>query len=401
MAQGLVETTFEAGPNDELLAVDVYESGGSSVVNSYQKKDGGALDVLDNINGSDDPASSPDPSPAPAPASPPLSQTEVNRMLSNGSSELFGLLTDLSSAAASKFNINNKTINTITAIVNGVSKALNTSYSASDIKAIAGIVNVLSDGVYTNEVKDKKALDALVSSAVTTSAEIGLPNAFSKIAANPKHDKNVLAVAAKEAVQTTIEKGDASVFLDVVGTEFASGLETRYPSVIEDVITNVSKPVEITEQDYGNFYSNLTTGFTKVNDQWNKVTREENHVLFTDTSITNKFLNESLQSYIFSTPIDVKYSPDISYNNAVDVQFADIQIGAMFRAIYGATLDNEFISEKINEWLDPDTATLRQVRKDAWLTLVSQQFTKRSIEDDFKYHFPLEIPRLNNVITMS
>lgn len=400
MGKGLVETTFEAGPNDALLVVDVYDKGGSSIVNSYQKKDGEAIDTLDALNGSGGPGSS-DPAPAgsPAAAPPEYSQTDINRMLSDGNSDIFGMLANLSSAAAGKFGLNSNTINTITAIINGVSKALNTSYSASDVKNIAGIANTLSNGNYQSSVKDKKALDALVSSTVKVGAEIGLPGVFSKIASNPAHDKTVLAVAAKQAVEATVEKGDTSVFLDVITTEYAAGLETQYPAIIQDVLTTAVKPKELTEQGYGNFYETITQGFQEVNEEWNKVYRGNNQTLSSVTETKNDFINETLEAYVLSIPLDVKFNADKSYNSAVDVQFADVRLGPVFRAIYGATLDSDFINEKVNEWLDPVNASLREKRKESYMTLVSKQFTKRTLEEDFRYHFPIEIPDLNRRIT--
>lgn len=400
MAQGLVATIFEAGPNDDLLAVDVYEGGGGPVVNSYQKKAGGAIDVLSTINGGDSGGggSSP-PAPAPAPAPAP-SKTDVNKILSDGNSDIFGFLTNLSNSAAAKFGIDTTSVNTFTAVVNGITKALNTDYSASDVKAIAGIANVLSDGGYVNTVKDKKALDALVMSTVATGSEIGLPNVFSKIASNPKHDKSVLATAAKQAVETTVAKGDTSVFLDVVSTEYVTGLKTRYPAVINDVLTSTMLPDTLSEQGYGEFYKTITNGLSKVDGEWNKDYRNNEQILISDAVVRNPFLNETLESFVLSIPLDIKYNSDPEYNSVVDVQFGDVQLGAIFRAIYGATLDNDFIALKVSEWLSTDAMILRQERTDAWMTLVSKQFDYRTIEDDFKFHFPLEIPDLNRSVTV-
>lgn len=403
MGKGLVETTFEAGPNDDLLVVDVYDKGGSSIVNSYQKKDGEAIDTLDSINGENDSGGtepeSDESSPMESPDSPEYSQSEVARMLSDGNSDIFGFLTDLSSGAAGKFGLNIGTINTITAIINGVSKALNTSYSASDIKNIAGIANALSNGGYQSTIKDKKALDTLVTSTVKTGAEIGLPGVFSKIASNPSHDKAVLAVAAKQAIEATVDKGDTSVFLDVITTEYVTGLETQYPAIIKDVLSNAVRPTDLSEQNYAEFYDTVTGGFEKINEEWNKVYRDNNRTQSTVSETKNSFIDETLEAYVLNIPLDIKFNSDVSYNSAVDVQFADVRLGPVFRAIYGATLDNDFINEKINEWLDPINSSLREKRKESFMALVSKQFKIRTIEEDFKYHFPLEIPNLNREIT--
>lgn len=402
MAQGLVATTFEAGPDDSLLVVDVYESSGSAVSSSYQKKDGGAIDVLSAIGGGEgggEGTTTPVPTPAPAPPKP--SQTEVNRILSGGSSDLFGLLTNLSAEVAAKFGIDSQTAGAITTIVNGVAAALNTSYSASDVKNVADIVNVLSDGAYTSSVKDKKALDSLVTATVTTGAEIGLPGVFSQIASNEEHDKEVLANVANQAIQATIENGDASVFLDVTNTEYATGLQTRYPSVIQDVLSNTTKPSTLSEQGFSDYYTQLTDSFDKVNVDWNKTYRDNEQTLAFDAETVNEFLNETLEAYVLSVPLDIKHNSDVAFNSAVDVQFGDVQIGSIFRAIYGATLDNTFISEKIAEWVEPEAAMLRQKRKDAWLTMAAKQLTARTIEEDFQHHFPLEVPSLTREIAVT
>jgi hypothetical protein len=209
-----------------------------------------------------------------------------------------------------------------------------------------------------------------------------------------------LATAAKQAVETTVAKGDTSVFLDVVSTEYVTGLKTRYPAVISDVLSSTMLPDTLSEQGYGEFYKTITDGLSKVDSEWNKDYRNNEQILISDAAVRNPFLNETLESFVLSIPLDIKYNSDPEYNSVVDVQFGDIQLGAIFRAIYGATLDNEFIALKISEWLSVDAMILRQERTDAWMTLVSKQFDYRTIEDDFKFHFPLEIPDLNRSVTV-
>lgn len=53
MAQEIAKTTYEAGPQDELIVKDVYNSQSSAVVNSYQKSnvsDFFAIDKIPSLN---------------------------------------------------------------------------------------------------------------------------------------------------------------------------------------------------------------------------------------------------------------------------------------------------------------------------------------------------------------
>ena len=51
MSKELCKTTYEAGPEDELLVKDVYKSSSSAVVNSYQDKNPENASIMDFISG--------------------------------------------------------------------------------------------------------------------------------------------------------------------------------------------------------------------------------------------------------------------------------------------------------------------------------------------------------------
>lgn len=421
MGKGLVKTTFESGPDDSLAAVDVYEGGGSEIVNSYQKKSGGAIDVLSRVNGggsgggtsgggSSGGGSSSGGSAGGSATSTggasgggaALTKNQINRILSNGNNAIFGYLTDLSSEVSKKFGTDKDTKNKVGTVVKGVPKPLNTDYSASDVKNIAGIANALSDGKYDNKVTDKKALDSLVSATVVTGAEAGLPEIFSTIAGNPDHDVDVLANSAKEAIELTISKGSVDVLFDVAKTKYIDQMNTRYPELIQDLFVSLAKPDELTEQDFNSFYFDLTSNLDKVRPNWNTTYRDNKPIQFTDISIANEFLDELAKSYSIFAPLNIKLNLDSEYNSAVDVEFASPEVGAYFRAIHGATntLDTVYVKEVLDKWLEPEAMSLRDKQREAWYVSVASEFPKRSLVDDLKIHFPLEIPRIDSSISL-
>lgn len=428
----LVKTTFQSGPDDGLLAVDIYESESGEVVNSYDKTESEALDVLDTLNGK---------ASAGSPISGLLGLSGLGGLAeqfgSNLLSDLVGGLDlsnpftnlnpdvtqqlldmdesvarysneDINAAAAiremsdpvkNQFLIPKTDANNVFGTFSDVTKKISTVLPITDTRNIGNLVNNISKGNYPTSYVDKGALSNLISNTVNMASIAKLPKAFSTIAQYSGIDTRVLTKAATSAINVSLQRGDIEVFKDVARTSIANDLKYAMPNVVNRVIGSVERPREVTYNDTPRYYQEARDSFTRVDPNWNKTVRGSGSVINGTAIATNPFMMQCVRSSVTAQPLVIKTSSSGNLGNYIDPEYADISVPEVFNSVHGTNHDTQAREKIISDW-KADTNRIQRAneRKDDSYLMLMEKTPTRSVVDTLRSDFPM-LPLNNNSIS--
>jgi hypothetical protein len=273
----LVQTTFAAGPDDELAVADVYTKSDSNVINSIQEledADGSGLGALAlatvgvskvpgvNYLSSDARYTSPD---------------ETLKRMAGEDNDLKSLFRNLTDPVKKAFTLNPTLKGVTSAVFNGNNARLLTR-GLGDAKVIASMVNKFTGGSYKVNFKDLGSVSGLVSSLAIEGSRLGLPNTFSTMARTIT-DKSVLLSSARNIIPFATKSGDLNLFSDLSTTSIAKDITKINPNAISSMISGFKIKAETQANSLSSIYDSANTSFTNIDDKWKNYARGENNAM--------------------------------------------------------------------------------------------------------------------------
>lgn len=404
----LVKTIFQAGPDDQLIVKDVYDSNSSEVVNSYDKTEPEALDVLDPLNGKakdekqnneDTPSDSPDSSDSgggndpfsdlnPDTLSRDIGLEEMLDRYGNGDVNIETALREMSDGASGDFDLPDEFANDVYYNLGDKSGKLLPSFPVGDARRLASIVNSLCNGSYNLGITDSGALTNLLARLANMASAMRLPGVLGAVANCFSPD--ILNGAAVSGINSSLGRGDIGVFNDVMRTGIGGGLRYSMPNIVNQVINGARRPREITNGGLANYYQDARNGLSTVDPNWNTVNRNGSRVFNGSQMQTNPFFMDSVRANVTSQPLNISVSPNGSYGNYIDRETADLSNPAVFESLYGPNVPLSERSRIINEWKQDTGRTngYNQRQDDSYLLLMADEqptTVANSLSNDFPY----------------
>ncbi len=399
----LAKTIFQSGPDDDLIVKDVYESDSSEVVNSYDKTEPEAIDVLDTINGTADDDSQQQEEDN--------SNNENNEESSNENSNespvdelgsgledildrygnadenIADALRQMSEEGRNKLLPTDQEIEDIYYSVGDKEGSFNPSFPIKDAKNLASIINSICNNSYGLNINDNGALAALLGALSNMASLMGLPGVLSAVQGclNP----SVLMNGALLGINSSLKRGDVSVFNDVATLPIANQLRYRNPNITNQVIENMRRPSRLQEQGLSNFYQTTRNSLNIVNPNWNTTSRGSGQVFNGYEVSKNPFFLDTVRANVVSKPMNIFASPDASYGNFVDLETADLNNPYVFESIYGRNLSVGQKTKIINDWRNDQSRLTgyNQRKNDAYLLLMQGQ-KQDTVLDSLRKDFP-------------
>lgn len=405
MSGKLVKTTYQTGPNDDLIVKDGYGGGGggpdqysgTKTGTSYDEKRDAAIDVLDQLQadskelktktavlnknisasgGSD--------------SNEPYSSSESNQRMSGGNTSVNGFLNDLSQNAQGLFNVSRSKSKLSSGSLSG-------NLSITDINAVLNIIDNLSGGNFKKPVKDKGAIKELVKTAVKTASSSGINGTYQALASSTNVDKDILVDAAKESIRETIKTGDISIALDVAQSSLMSGVIAKDPGLI-GLILNSEALTTIAPKDRNNLFNFFFIAFGNSNSGWN--TLELNSVEITDLK-GNKIseqMKELLKYGLFKLPLTVYRGNENTINTSVDKQLTNPIDDGVAKALFGENVTQEQINTALTTWESVAMKTLVANHNRISDMYIGSQFFPFTVEEELDLHFEYVNAKVNSLV---
>lgn len=427
----LVDTTFQAGPDDSLLVVDVYDKGDSGVVNSYQKKDAQAIDVLDSLNGkgggggggdsgggsggssgggsggsggsgggggggsggntdsdsNNDFASDfgdlpendwVDPGP------------DIERIV-NGDSDMANYFDGIDEAVQRQMDLGNYDKDQVFGDFGGIINKIPNIVPYGNLSNITGVINQVTKGNFPATFTDNGAIAGLIGNLANVGSSLNLPNVFSKISEFGGLATDVLLNAATIGIQASLARGDISVFNDVAKTSIANQLMYAMPNVVDRVIGSSRRNRNLDYNGYSDYYDNTRSSFNKVNPNWNTTNRGQS-IVYNGTVIgTNPFFLETLRANVTQAPLSIRPIPDgvDIDNNVFDLEYADLNDPDVFDSIYGDGGSYQDRTQILKDWNeDTERVIKRDNRQEDSFMLLMEKFTPTTVKESLYEDFP-------------
>lgn len=152
--------------------------------------------------------------------------------------------------------------------VNGETNTISHEVSLQNKEAIGKILNTLTNSNYEVKNKDTGKEANLVSGITHIASKAGFPNVFENL--SKKYDKDIMRKAAKPLLLRASEEGDFEIIKDIANTEIKKDIKTIVPNIIENIITDIKKPHNLSQQEYSNYYKSVKDTFNKIDPQWDK-----------------------------------------------------------------------------------------------------------------------------------
>lgn len=445
----LVETTFQAGPDDKLLVVDVYDKGDSGIVNSYQKKDAQAIDVLDSLNGkgggggggsggsgggsggnggsgggsggndggsgggssnnssggnNSNDASSNDF----ASDFGDLPENEWNdpgediERLVNGDSDMANYFDGFDEAVQKQLDMGNFDKNQIYGEFGDITNKIPNIIPYGNLKNITGVINSVTNGNFPSTFTDRGAAASLVGNLSNIGSSLNLPGVFSKVAQFGGLATDVLLNAAAIGVQASLARGDIGVFNDVAKTSIANQLNYVIPNVVNRVIGGAKRNRNLDYNNYSNYYDEARGGFNTVDPNWNTTNRNQTTVYNGTVVGSNPFFMDTLKASVRQKPLIILPVPNnvSSDNNFIDLEYANLNDPDIFDAVYGTDLSYENKTKIINDWeQDTNGKINRDNRNNDSFLMVMDKFKPSTVTESLSEDFPFIDARIDRQIS--
>lgn len=327
----LIDTTYAAGPLDELKVVDVYQAGSSSIVNSYQEKGSGAVNLLDKVLGGTGKQISSLLKKAMSIVKTPLNLSGAAQIekLSNGSTDLSGGLKSLSSGIVSAMNVAPSLMNSVNAVLGSKVTKINFS-NISDVRQMANLANTITGGSYKPSINDVGGQASMIAGIVNQGSRMGLPNLFSVISGKTT-DKNVIMRAMTSIVPSLVKNVDIPLLNDIASTPYVKQVAKVLPSAVGLIAKVMGKPLNMQQNQMLNYYNTTVNSFDRVQPRWDTYNRGATTSVNGCIAGNNKFYQQMVSSKLKSTPLRVvlpddqtNYGPNVfSSNSAPPVDSPD------------------------------------------------------------------------------
>lgn len=313
MANQLVKTTFEAGPDDKLAAVDVYkQAGGSGSINRIQpltievsqllgggfgsdllgeaqKAINDAKNMAANaVSGFTDALSQAisDKTRNAAKAKDLLSGTiddikvnkeELTKRVLSASSEfstsMRGMTAELQDGMVKNIPLRSDMICT----VNDIKAKINSS-ELKNVESIGRLVNEISK---TNifKAKDNSALAGILGTVIGTASRIGIPDSYNSIASTITDTKLLLSVT-KIALPQVIDSSNMATLKSISRSPIGKLIESLSPGTIKSISKSYKFPQKTDKKNREDFdlVNVLQTVYSLKND-WGKTARGRNETI--------------------------------------------------------------------------------------------------------------------------
>lgn len=361
-APKLATTTFQAGPDDKLAVIDVYEKEGSGVVNSFQETHGDAIDVLDTLAGGGekpkDNAGNGEGGGDEFKESDPYSGDNAPN---NDSSDLTGGLDgapDVGSAGEAERLANSDPdyISDIDDLDENVREGMCFRGDSTDevfydiepledleeindynwnpakivkgvnfrsVKSVNNIINRLSGGAVKGRITDVGGMASLIASSAIQGSRMGMPNVFNAITRG-KINKTILARAVGVMIPSIVAKANIPLLNDIARSPFGPMLPRVAPGIIGNTIKAIARPTGMPQNQYGQYYGNVRDTFDRIDPNWNKTSYGNRQVLNGTVVSSNEFMTEAMYANVSTRPLQIKSQfegngyyneSDIYYNN--------------------------------------------------------------------------------------
>ena len=258
----LATTTFSAKPNDKLATLDVYKSGSSSVVNSYQEITNKTTnDLVRTLTGSSDLSSAIKRS---LTSGITLNKTDMIKRLMTTSLIQSGF-NMLASSVKDKFSIPSTAYGSVTTTINGVVSKVAQSDVAS-MTGVSNMVNSLSGNSYGLSIQDNGAASGLISSLVKTGTSLGLSNVYSTLSRT--QNGYLMSSALRQVLPASLGSGYHRSFMDIASSTTAGLVKQYAPMAVSTVAKNLNLGTSQKEQDLVITHDNIAECFAKVDPSW-------------------------------------------------------------------------------------------------------------------------------------
>ena len=257
--------------------------------------------------------------------------------LSNGNLDVFSSINDLPSNATSQLNgglTSTQITGNVVAQVGGVLTQLSASDSAETAKPIANIVNALTDNGYEAKITNKGSTAALISAVSHIGNQLNMPNVFSSIAEKVE-DKTILTEAARPLIQRAIEDGNMSIIENIANTKIAGDMKNIAPSLVQSMLSNMSKPETLAQQEYSKHYQGVRESFDAIDSEWATYNRAGGVCVNAASIKDNYFVIDLIRSQLNELMHPSTYVSNLQRvygeNNNVDTDVID-SLGALVNA---------------------------------------------------------------------
>jgi hypothetical protein len=392
MSGKLVPTVFQTGPDDELMAVDVYKGGGGNTYggtesdSSYDAKRDEAIDIVDQIKEqiTNDNGDNFAQSQNSEKGTEPYNASEAFKRMAGESSAIIGFLNNLSNTARDLF----KLLPESSSIKTNNGTNLNNSLSIKDVTSIVGIIGSLSNNNFTTKVTDQGATKELITSSVVSASKIGINGGFQAISKNPSIPKEVLVSAASDSIRQTLSDGNLGVALDVIQSDVSKDVLRKDPGLINQILKTTSLSSESKEKRT-KLFSLFVDAFEKADENWNKSNRGNQTVIDLKGRELSKDLSDLLKTEVMSLPLGILVSKFSQINSAIDFQLSDRNNDFVFFSIYNDQMEEEQKQPILADWNNLNNLSVRDKHFDYVKMYAASIIPSMSIQEELDKYFPL------------
>lgn len=329
----LAKTTFQTGPDDEPLVVDVYGKKTTEVLNGFNEAEINGLDLPNLIGDNQDISGFPFPGLDPSGLTPDTLEALGEKIL-NSNASISDALKNIDLTVISKRVDGIKDFNTVFDGNGGLLGRIKGGVDLGRLTSISGAIDSLTNGNFVRSFGDRNTLSTIAGNIAVEASKIGLGAVFSKIAPNlPGAD--VIFRAASIAIPAAIKTGDIGLFKDVAVTVGVSEMLKLAPDGVKRIVDTMVRPDNLPQSSFPEYYKDTKSALSGIDIDWATCKRPAGNILNGIDTRGSGFFGDLRRSSVINYPIGIVPAPAGYSKNYINTRNADVDNPDVFDAVFG------------------------------------------------------------------
>jgi hypothetical protein len=295
--------------------------------------------------------------------------------------------------------------------VNGNTGTIDRHVDKRNAEAIGNLVSHLSNGNYEVD-NSNKGIDAnLITGVVHLASKAGYPDVFQTLTEHQPIE--VMREVSKPLLLRANEEGDFDLIKDIANTEIAKDIKSIVPNVVNNLMANIKRPDNLSQQEYANYYKEIKNAFNRIDSNWSKVNTNSVEAINCTGISKNLFFCDLLEAQLNELS-----SPELNLGNK-QIAYPRTGVDNPTRLLneialpeptirYETSTDAEGLEHVVEIVEEPEPYKKPEILKidknqfnDEKFLLLGKVFMNNTVDAELQKHFPYFYITLNKTPIMS